>query len=184
MSAQLPDYVEVERALGRAEVDVSCAEIHGACCALLAIDQSADQESWLNQVLAGDQQNLLCKEARTLLREIFIVTRQQLNDSGLGFEPLLPEDDDIESRVEAMQAWCQGISMGLVAAGIQDMGVLPDDSREWVEDVVRIGSSGELAMEDEEESENAYAEIIEYLRVGLLMLNEEMQPMKAAPQVH
>ncbi len=61
---------------------------------------------------------------------------------------------------------------------------LPDDSREWAEDVVRIGSSGELEMEDEEEGENSLAEIIEYLRVGVLMMNEEMQPMKAAPQIH
>ena len=49
---------------------------------------------------------------------------------------------------------------------------------------MNIGASGEMDLDNEDESEDALAEIIEYLRVGVLMMNEEMQPMKAAPQVH
>ena len=184
MNDELPDYVAMERALGRANVDFSGAEIHGMGCGMLVVDQSFSQETWLAQVLEGNPQDFHVQEARTLLRELFTVTRQQLNDPGMAFELFLPEDDALETRVEAMQDWCQGFSYGLAMAGIKDMHKLPEDSREWAEDVVRIGSSGELEMEDEEEGENALAEIIEYLRVGVLMMNEEMQPMKAAPQIH
>jgi hypothetical protein len=184
LNDELPDYVAMERALGRANVDFSGAEIHGMGCGMLVIDQGFSQETWLAQVLEGNPQDFHVQEARTLLRELFTVTRQQLNDPGMAFELFLPEDDALETRVEAMQDWCQGFSYGLAMAGIKDMHKLPEDSREWAEDVVRIGSSGELEMEDEEEGENALAEIIEYLRVGVLMMNEEMQPMKAAPQIH
>lgn len=184
MNDELPDYVAMERALGRANVDFSGAEIHGMGCGMLVVDQSFSQETWLAQVLEGNPQDFHVQEARTLLRELFTATRQQLNDPGMAFELFLPEDDALETRVEAMQDWCQGFSYGLAMAGIKDMHKLPEDSREWAEDVVRIGSSGELEMEDEEEGENALAEIIEYLRVGVLMMNEEMQPMKAAPQIH
>ncbi|HRJ53859.1 MAG TPA: UPF0149 family protein [Candidatus Thiothrix moscowensis] len=184
MNDELPDYAALERALGRVENDVSAAEIHGVCCGMLVVDQASSQDVWLGHVLQGDPQNFHFQEVRTLLRQLFIVTRQQMNDSGMGFELFLPDDDDLEAQVEAMQEWCQGFSYGLAAAGIRDMKKLPTDSREWAEDVVRIGSSGELDLDNEEESENALAEILEYLRVGVLMMVEEMQPMKAAPQVH
>jgi hypothetical protein len=180
----LPDYAGVERALERVDSGCSVAEIHGIACGMLVVNQATDQDVWLEQVLEGSPQDILVKEASALLRELFIVTRQQMNDSELGFELFLPEGDELEMQVEAMQDWCQGFAFGLAAAGVKDMKKLPADSREWAEDVVRIGTSGELDMEDEEESENAFAEILEYLRVGVLMMNEEMQPMKAAPQVH
>lgn len=184
LNDELPDYVAVERALGRVEADISAAEIHGVCCGMLVVDQAANQDAWLAHIIQGDPQDFHFQEVRTLLRELFAVTRQQMNDSGMGFELFLPEDEDLEAQVEAMQDWCQGFSFGLAAAGIKEMGKLPEDSREWAEDVVRIGASGELDLENAEESENALTEILEYLRVGVLMMNEEMQPLKAAPQVH
>ncbi len=184
MKSELPDYVGVERALGRANVDFSSAEIHGMVCGLLVVDQATAPDTWFAQVLEGNPQDVYVQEARTLLKALFSTIRQQLNDSDMTFELFLPKDDALETRVEAMQDWCQGFSFGLVMAGVKDMRTLPDDSREWAEDVVRIGSSGELEMEDEEEGEESLAEIIEYLRVGVLMMNEELQPMKAAPHIH
>lgn len=151
---------------------------------MLVVNQAANQDAWLKEVLAGDPQDFHVQEARTLLRELFAATRLQLNDPEMGFWLLLPEDDELEARLEAVQDWCQGFGFGLAAAGVKDMQKLPEDSRDWAQDVVNIGSSGEFDLENEEESENALAEIIEYLRVGVLMMNEEMQPLKAAPQVY
>lgn len=184
MENALPDYAGVERALERVDSGFSAAEIHGIGCGMLVVNQATDQKVWLGQVLEGNPQDIFVQEARALLRELFIATRQQMNDSELGFELFLPEESDLETQVEAMQDWCQGFAFGLAVAGVKDMKKLPTDSREWAEDVVRIGTSGELDLDDAEESENAFVEILEYLRVGVLMMNEEMQPMKAALQVH
>ena len=49
---------------------------------------------------------------------------------------------------------------------------------------MNIGASGELDLDEQEESETAFMELVEYLRVGILMMNEEMQPLKTSPQVH
>lgn len=184
MSDKLPNYVALERALGHADVTPSSAEIHGVCCGMLVVNQAASQDTWLAEVLDGDPRDFYVQEARTLLRELFTSTRLQLNDAEMGFDLFLPEDDELPDRLEAIQEWCQGFSYGLTLAGVKDMRKLPADSREWALDVVNIGSSGEFDLNDEEESENALAEITEYLRVGVLMMNEEMQPLKAAPQVH
>jgi hypothetical protein len=174
----------VEAALERVNCGFSAAESHGICCGLLVVDQATDQQAWLAQVLEGDPQSLRFKDARTLLQELFTVTRQQMNDGDLSFALFLPDSDELETQVQAMQDWCQGFAFGIAAAGIKDMKKLPADSREWAEDVVRIGTSGEFDLDDAEESENAFVELVEYLRVGVLMMNEEMQPMKSSPQVH
>lgn len=184
MNDELPNYVEMERALGRVDVDYSGAEVHGICCGMLAVNQAIDQQLWLAQVVEGASQDFLVQETRKLLQRLWAATRQQLNAPEMEFALFLPEDDDLAAQVEAMQDWCQGFGFGLAAAGIKDMQVLPTDSREWAEDVVRIGSAGELDLDDAEASEDALAEIIEYLRVGVLMMTEEMQPLKAAPRVH
>lgn len=179
----LPGYATLERALGRAETAVSAAEIHGVCCAMLVVDQATAPEVWLGHVLQGDTPTVYLQETRNLLHQLFAATREQMNDSGMGFELFLPQDDDLAAQFEATQEWCQGFGYGLAAAGIRDMKKLPADSREWAEDVVRIGASGEFDLDNAEESENALTEILEYLRVGVLMMNEEMQPMKAVPPV-
>lgn len=184
MNDELPDYAEVGQALEQANAGFSAAETHGICCGMLVIDQACDQNVWLAQVLEGNPHDEQFLKVRTLLRQLFVVTRLQMNDTGLGFELFLPTEVELEAQVEAMQDWCQGVSLGLSLAGMTDLKKLPADSREWVEDMVQIGTSGELGIDDEEESEAAFAEILEYLRVGVLMMNEEMQPIKAAPQVH
>lgn len=184
MNDELPRYTEMERALRRVSVDYSGAAIHGICCGMLAVNQASDQQAWLAQVLQGEQQDFLVQETRQLLQRLWVATRQQLNAPDMAFTLFLPEDDNLVTQVEAMQDWCQGFGLGLAIAGVKDMKVLPTDSREWVEDVVRIGSAGELDLDDVEASEDALTEIIEYLRIGVLMMNEEMQPLTTAPRVH
>lgn len=184
LNDKIPGYTELERALGRSGTDHSAAELHGVCCGVLSVDQTSDPNQWLAQILEGDPQNLHFQETRTLLHQLFSVTRQQLNGAEMDFALFLPEDDDLQAQVEAMQDWCQGFGLGIATAGIHDIKKLPADSREWLEDVVRIGASGDFDFDDKEESENALIELLEYLRIGVMMITEEMQPMKAAPQVH
>lgn len=184
MSDVLPDYFTVNDALERAESDYSAAEAHGIACAMLAIKQTTETSHWLKQVMQGDINNLYVQEAKVELSKLFAATRQQMNSADLEFALLMPDDAALPKRVDAMQEWCQGFGLGLAVAGIKDMKKLPKDSREWAEDVVRIGSANDLDLEDAEESEEALAEIIEYLRVGVLMMNEEMQPMQMPTQIH
>jgi hypothetical protein len=151
---------------------------------MLAIKQTTEPKQWLKQVVQGDMNNLYIQEAQAELSKLFAVTRQQMNGADLDFALLLPDEATLPARVDAMQEWCQGFGLGLAVAGIKDMKKLPADSREWAEDVVRIGTANDLDLNDAEESEEALAEIIEYLRVGVLMMNEEMQPMPTPTQIH
>ena len=51
-------------------------------------------------------------------------------------------------------------------------------------DITEIGTVGEFDLGDEEESEEAFAEINEYVRMGILLVNEELQPLKQSSLIH
>ena len=96
---------------------------------------------------------------------------------------MLPDDDDsLTQRVNAIGDWSQGYLIGLSLGGITDFAPLPDDAREIAKDLLEISRAGtSYDLEGNEEDENAYAELVEYLRVGVLLINEELQPTQAAP---
>ncbi len=49
-------------------------------------------------------------------------------------------------------------------------------------DFAEIAGTG-FDVEIDETNETAYSEIVEYVRVGVLLINEELQPIKAPPRL-
>jgi len=66
---------------------------------------------------------------------------------------------------------------------VREEKALPADVREILRDLVEISKVAFEAAEAGEEEERAYAEIVEYVRVGVLLINEEMHPVKAPPRL-
>ena len=57
-------------------------------------------------------------------------------------------------------------------AGAGDLDALPADSREIVGDLSKF--AGIRGGGRDEEEENAYAELVEYIRVGVMLINQEL----------
>lgn len=179
MDTQLPEFYTLEDTLLRVDADFSASEVHGIACAVLAFNNQYSEKAWQNQVLKGDTRDFYVQEARKLLEQLFNATLWQLNSGDLNFELLLPpEQDSLEAQVTALQKWCQGFAFGLALSGLKTMQDLPEDTRDWVQDIVKIGAAGEMDVHDEDESEEAFMELAEFVRVGVLMMNEELQPVR------
>jgi uncharacterized protein YgfB (UPF0149 family) len=105
-------------------------------------------------------------------------TQGQLNDPTCDFHLLLPGDDEaIALRVQALGDWCQGFLTGLALGGIKDLQALPDNVREIANDLLEIARAhSSYDLEEQEEDEQAYAELTEYVRVGVMLINEELHP--------
>lgn len=184
MDTQLPEFYTLEDALLRVDADFSASEVHGIACAVLAFNNQYPEKAWQAQVLKGDARDFHIQEARQLLQQLFNTTLWQLNSGDLNFELFLPpEQDSLEAQVLALQNWCQGFAFGLALSGLKTMQDLPEDTRDWVHDVVKIGAAGELDVHNENESEEAFIELAEFVRVGVLMMNEELQPVCGRPQL-
>lgn len=154
-------------------VPASLAELQGALCGLLCMDEHASRTGWHSRLFddfsPGD-------EEQQALTALFDETIQGLNSPQLAFQLALPGDDaPLSSRLSAMADWCQGLVYGLGTSGMRDDTDLSEDSREYVTDVIKISQVRFDDLEDSEREENDFEELVEYLRMGLLLLYGELQ---------
>ncbi len=95
------------------------------------------------------------------------------------FAPLLPEDEQsIETRAAALAAWCQGFIYGLGSSSLTDATLLPGQIGEVVRDLTEITHVGADSTEAEDTNEEAYAELVEFVRVGVQLLFDELEPAR------
>jgi uncharacterized protein YgfB (UPF0149 family) len=181
---------DLDIALQEVDAEYNAAEAQAIACGLLVVNISADKIAWVKMVFGAidtsDSANSTKQgEAIELAGKLFDLTKSQLQDSNLGFDLFLPdEDEDLFPRVNALQQWCSAFVVGVTMAGIKDTSKLPEDSRELIADFTQIGTSGDFDLDDEDASEEAFLDISEYVRMGVLLINEELQPIKQSAQIH
>ena len=182
-----PDIYELEDTLLKLDSTMGAAESHGVLCAILCARGTADMSDWASHILGEQEQgNALLQEALSLLNVLYQATLTELNDTSCDFKLFLPDDEeDLSERVIALTDWCQGFVYGLAVGGISDSDVLPDDSMELIRDIIEISKADpETDASPTEEDEQAYVEIVEYLRTGILLISEELQPLQVAKTLH
>ncbi len=115
------------------------------------------------------------------LRSLYFVTSETLAGTDLEFQPLLPEDEQpLSERTAALAQWCVGFLYGLGSGAIDDLKTLPGEVGEVVrdfDDITRVGVDG---GETDEQNESAYAELVEFVRVGVQLVFEELESTRAA----
>ena len=188
--SQLPDITAVEELLYRIDANMGAAEAHGALCGMLCARGTVELSEWVDHVL-GEQEHGsgLLHDVVHELSELHQSTLEMMNDTSGEFRLLLLDDDDaLPERVETLAAWCQGFIYGLAAGGIRQDSELPDDAAELLKDMVEISRAShevdDMAAEVEDEDEVAYMEIEEYVRMGTLLIYEELQPLQSTQTIH
>ena len=188
MSDSLPDFDVITDALRHAGSDSDAAECHGTLSGLLCTVSELDKEYWLG-VSLPQQGRELSADTMALLYELFDVTQQQMQSEGFEFQLLLPDDNaSLLSRVEILGNWCQGFLLGLSYGGMTNTEQLPGDLPEIVQDLVEISRADSFDV-DESQDEADYAELVEYVRVSVLLFREELLSQASAssaeePQLH
>ncbi len=178
------EYHDVAETLRRASVSVDAADCQGLLCGLICAAGFADQKIWVAEIFeAYDPKDLLQAEAYRLLQKLYEETLIRLNSPELDFELLLPDDEDaLCERTESLANWCGGFLSGLGMAGVPAQDQLSDEVAELLGDLSQI-STVDFDLDDPDEEEQvAFEEVVEYVRVGVLFIHEELQPGTAAQQ--
>ena len=189
-SEHVVDFAAITTLFHRLGLSLDPAESHGSLCGLMCATEAIKGSTWVNQVLAGqlglpETGNVPLHpgadgEERTLLLILYKDTAAQLDDPDYGFTLLLPDDEQpLQHRVEALSRWCQGFLLGLGLGGVQEQTGLPGDSHEVMRDFVEISRLGHGEGGDNDEDETAFAEIVEYVRMAVLLVYEELRPLRA-----
>lgn len=141
-----------------------------------------DREEWARRLLSGGWEAqapihvTASDEDWEIARNLYDVTVAQLDNPDLEFSLLLPDDDEpLLARSVALGEWCEGFLYGLSLGGVKDFSMFSEETREFAEDLVDI-SRLEQEPDDSEENESALFDIIEYVRMGVIMLHDELAP--------
>lgn len=174
------DYSALSEALHRIAVETPPAELHGQLCGLLSSRPDLQAEQWLAEAVpelieAKQRGDALAAGSEALLQQLFRDSEAGIQDRELGFRLMLPDDSEsLPQRLEELAEWCNGFLMGLAMGGIKDFKNLPGDIPEFLEDMMEISRAGNYELRDEEEDETAYMELLEYIRMGVMLVRMEL----------
>jgi hypothetical protein len=189
---QFPEIVELEELLYRIDAAMGAADAHGALCGMICARGTIELSEWVDHVIGEQEQgNELLHDVVHKLSELHQSTLEMMNDATGDFKLLLMDDDDpLAERVETLAAWCQGFIYGLAAGGIKEGSELPEDTAELLKDMIEISRAGHdvddtgVEESDDNDDEEAYMEIEEYVRMGVLLIYEELQPLQSTQTIH
>jgi hypothetical protein len=190
-----PSFDLIDEALRRAQLATDAAEAHGSLCGLVCGLGDAGQSAWMAETLAETPVDepaqppanaVVTGQAEALLKALAASTRAALEDADMTFQPLLPGDDEpLADRVDGLAQWCQGFNHGLfVAARIGDAEA-ELGSGNTAEIVSDFGEMAQVAVGDDEadaDGEAAYAELVEYVRVSVQLVYEELAEVRQRVQ--
>jgi len=167
---------QVDDALRRANAEADTAEAHGMLCGMICATGRGDINSWIPQIIGDrDPRDVLVKESHKLLMDLHDQTFEQITDGNFALKLLLPSDDtSLDQRILDLGEWCQGFLFGMSLSNLSDPKKLPDEAGEVLADMVDISKTGYDAGDDDEENEAAYNEIVEYIRIGVLVIYNEL----------
>ncbi|WP_172148616.1 MULTISPECIES: YecA/YgfB family protein [Pseudomonas] len=163
---------------------VSPAELHGLLLGRSCAGAGFDIDSWL-----VDAAELLGAAPQDSVRQALIGLQEMVKGELSGDEVtvvlLLPSDEaPLRERAAAIGQWCQGFlgGFGLTARD----SALSAEAMEVLQDLSAIAQV-QNALEESEDGENDYMEVMEYLRVApLLLFSECSKPVAAVakPSLH
>ena len=179
------EYYDVVATLQRALIPVDAADCHGLLSGLICAAGFADPKIWVAEIFEDyNPKDTLQADTFRQLQQLYELAVTELNSHELDFELLLPDDDDsLRERAESLGNWCSGFLSGLGMGGLPAPDKLPDDVRELLHDLSEISRVDFETDQPGEDELAAFEEVVEYIRVGVLYLHDELQPASAPAQV-
>ena len=173
----------MQNALEKLGATVDASESHGTLCGLLL--DNCGMAVWLQHTLdeLPNSTDVIAVEHLQVLKQLFEVSREQLNTDDLSFELLLPDDsDDFGVQLLGLSTWCLGFLYGLGVTAKNNSKELDEQSQECLSDLLEISKLDHDEIETPE-TEDQLVEIVEHVRVAVLFLNEAINRVMPTPQL-
>jgi hypothetical protein len=172
--ASILAYENFTAMLKQHNIIVDAAEVHGILCGMLGGGMNIDDQEWI-QALADiiNQGDALPSTAQHNIQKMFDKICQEFIEADFALTLCLPSDDTpINDRGAAFVNWVQGFLLGF-GLHQNDLTTCSAEAREALEDLSDISKLDE-AMDDNEESELAFFEVVEYVRISAMLCFNEM----------
>lgn len=176
----------IDDALRRLGAAGGAPEAHGSLCGLVCFLGARAAPVWMAGLL-----ETVATERRAsgpdsgVLDDLAATTCAALDDRDMSFAPLLPPDDrPLAQRAAGLAEWCAGFMHGLGEAASHRAAAAALDAGIMHEIMTDFGEISRLTLGEEEpdlEAETAYTELVEFVRVSVQLVFEELQALRAGP---
>ncbi|KMQ84166.1 hypothetical protein RF55_18268 [Lasius niger] len=155
------------------QLGVTADELHGLLSGYLAAGaRPGPGAAWLD-ALQLEPGVALTPDTRAQLEAWRGQVSVALNDPELGFDVLLPADDQpLALRAEALAAWCRGFLGGFGLGGSRGHAKLSAEANEYLRDLATIAAT-DFDYGEAETDESALTQVQEFVRMGALLLHTE-----------
>lgn len=168
----LPSFTKLTTILQKIQPNCHVSQIHGLLCGYICAMAGNPIDFW-EDVFPNTQKS---RKGEEMLKELYELTYHQLSEFSFEFMLVLPDDkSDINVRAESLGLWCQGFLTGLEQSDVMARAAINAELKEAMDDIIEIAqlSFGDIASNDEDET--AYFELVEYVRLSVLMIFHELK---------
>jgi len=174
LSEQTVSHSGLNQLLLSQKLITDASEVHGIIAGMLAAGMPLESKEWLPAIEDfTNQKEVFPDECSDVLKELYTQTVEQLIDTDFSLSLLLPDDNaPVSERAGCLLVWVQGFLLGF---GLyqDDLTKCSADVKEAMEDFSQIARMEE-DLEETEESEQALFEILEYVRVSVMLCFSEL----------
>lgn len=180
-AVSLPEFEKVADSLNQLNSLGAAAESQGMLCAMLSANVQIQVGAWVDSLINEhvETSDTPGQEAYQTLHALFLATAEAFEENDFRMPILLPSDEaPLFLRVEALSEWCEGYLTGLHLLGLNVQSNQNVTLQDALNDLIEI-SQVELDQEDEQdpESEQSYLELVEFVKVAVLTIAEELKVM-------
>ena len=171
------NFNELNQLLASAACGSRAAECHGFLCGYLCVRSQVEDTVLKECLMAELEENDLAPQCMEELSLLSRSVSEQISSANFKLELLLPGDDmSLADRSAALTEWCEGFLGGLGTAGMTDFDLLSFECRELIQDLYKICRLDPASIRDSsEEDEAALMELIEYVRMGAMLVHDELR---------
>lgn len=153
-------------------------------CGFLCCDTGDPVTHWLDQILPLTQPDDLPRcEGRDVLRDYAEPVEKAIRGTDLTIDlPIFDENAPLIERATAIYDWVRGFLYAMGILGISEH-ALSEDAREVYGDFVSVTHMDLDDLDETEENEQALAEVIEFIRVAAMLIQDaRIDPRPQADQ--
>ncbi|MCW8831907.1 MAG: UPF0149 family protein [Colwellia sp.] len=178
------DFASAQAVITTENVKVHASEVHGVLTGLICAGFAFEDQGYiamLDDLLDFSPQGSegFPKAVKLLVKQMFSELWTDILDDTYTFQLMLPDDDDsLVERGHALGVWVQGFNLGF---GLQqkDNPVNSSEVKEVLTDFSEIANLSD-EMEEDEDTEQAFFEISEYVRISALLCFSELGSLPTA----
>jgi yecA family protein len=157
--------------------EASPSELHGLLSGVICTGLKIRPDSIITLVLRHLDVESCSDANRANILSMYAFIEREMFSSESRYALFLPDDElDITQRLRCLAAWCQGFLVGFGTASAQkSITQFSAETEEALKDIVNISNlSEDFSESDQESNEQAYVELVEYLKVAVLLMSSEM----------